>query len=148
QWIGPLADALRSSLSGDSAVARHALRVALVALLSVIVTRALGLQRGYWATLTAVLLLQPYLPATLTRGVQRVAGTIAGGMLATAIAALVHNPLGIAIVAIVFAGVCAAVIQLNYGLFALFLTPTFVLLAEVHAPDTHLVALRITNTLL
>ncbi|MEO7735660.1 MAG: hypothetical protein ABIY55_32195, partial [Kofleriaceae bacterium] len=29
-----------------------------------------------------------------------------------------------------------------------FLTPTFVLIAEVHARDTHLVSLRITNTLL
>jgi uncharacterized membrane protein YccC len=38
--------------------------------------------------------------------------------------------------------------ELNYALYALFLTPTFVLLAEVHARDTHLVELRIANTLL
>jgi uncharacterized membrane protein YccC len=69
-------------------------------------------------------------------------------MIATVIAAVVHDPLGIGIAAIVLAGVGAAVVQLNYGLFALFLTPTFVLLAEVHARDTHLVALRISNTLL
>ncbi|HMG55899.1 MAG TPA: FUSC family protein [Kofleriaceae bacterium] len=141
-------DALRGSLTRDSLVLRHASRVALVALVSVIATRALGLQRGYWATLTAVLLLQPYLPATLTRGVQRVTGTIAGGLLATAIAALVHDPLGIGLAAIGFAAVSAAVLQLNYGLYALFLTPTFVLLAEVHARDTHLVEIRIANTLL
>ena len=141
-------DALRGSLDWDSVVLRHATRVGVVALLSVIITRALELQRGYWATLTAVLLLQPLLPATLTRGLQRVGGTIAGGILATAIAAVVHDPLGIGIASIVFAGVCAAVIQLNYGLYSLFLTPTFVLLAEVHARDTHLVSLRITNTLL
>jgi uncharacterized membrane protein YccC len=141
-------DALRGSLDRDSAVLRHAVRVAIVALLSVIATRALGLQRGYWATLTAVLLLQPYLPATITRGVQRVAGTIAGGVLATALAAVIHDPLGIAVAAIALAAVSAAVLQLNYGLYALFLTPTFVLLAEVHARDTHLVELRITNTLL
>jgi uncharacterized membrane protein YccC len=141
-------DALRGSLDLDSAVLRHAVRVAIVALLSVIVTRTLDLQRGYWATLTAVLLLQPYLPATITRGVQRVAGTIAGGVLATAIAALVHDPLGIAVAAIALAAISAAVLQLNYALYALFLTPTFVLLAEVHARDTHLVELRIANTLL
>ena len=140
-------DALRGELNWDSVVLRHAARVGVVALLSVIVTRALDLQRGYWATLTAVLLLQPLLPATITRGLQRVGGTIAGGMLATLIAAIVHEPIGIGIAAIVFAGVCAAVIQLNFGLYFLFLTPTFVLLAEVHARDTHLVALRITNTL-
>jgi uncharacterized membrane protein YccC len=145
---GAWTEGLRGSLSLDSVVLRHAVRVAVVALLSVVATRALDLQRGYWATLTAVLLLQPYLPATLTRGVQRVAGTLAGGLLATAIAALVHDPLGIAVVAIALAGVSAAVLQLNYGLYALFLTPTFVLLAEVHARDTHLVVLRIENTVL
>lgn len=144
----PWTDALRGSFDRDSAVLRHALRVAIVALLSVVATRALDMQRGYWATLTAVLLLQPYLPATITRGVQRVAGTIAGGLVATAIAALVHDPLGIALVAIALAAVSAAVLQLNYALYALFLTPTFVLLAEVHARDTHLVELRIANTLL
>jgi uncharacterized membrane protein YccC len=144
----PWLDALRGSLDRDSAVLRHALRVATVALLTVVATRALDLQRGYWASLTAVLLLQPYLPATLTRGVQRVGGTIAGGIVATAIAALVDGPLGIAGVAIALAATSAAVLQLNYGLYALFLTPTFVLLAEVHAHDTHLVELRIINTLL
>lgn len=144
----PWIDALRGSFDRDSAVLRHAVRVAIVALLSVLVTRALDLPRGYWATLTAVLLLQPYLPATITRGVQRIAGTIAGGMLATVIAALVHDPLGIAVVAIALAGISAAVLQLNYALYALFLTPTFVLLAEVHARDAHLVEVRIANTLL
>src|SRR6185436_16411817 len=89
----PWIDTLRGSLALDSAVLRHATRVAIIALLSVFVTRALDLQRGYWATLTAVLLLQPYLPATITRGVQRVAGTVAGGLIATATAALVHDPL-------------------------------------------------------
>ncbi|HET9620320.1 MAG TPA: FUSC family protein, partial [Kofleriaceae bacterium] len=144
----PWNEALRASLALDSVVLRHALRVATVALAAVLVTRALDLQRGYWASLTAVLLLQPYLPATITRGLQRVGGTIAGGVIATVIAAIVHDPLGIAIISITLAGVSAAVIQLNYGLYALFLTPTFVLLAEVHARDGHLVQLRITNTLL
>ena len=141
-------ETLRGVLDRDSAVLRHALRVGIVAALSIVATRALDLPRGYWATLTAVLLLQPYLPATLTRGVQRVGGTILGGILASALAALVHDPLVIALLVIALAGVSAAVLSLNYGLYALFLTPTFVLMAEVNAPDVHLVELRIANTLL
>jgi uncharacterized membrane protein YccC len=147
RWAGWI-DALRGSLDRDSAVLRHAVRVALVVLAAMAVTRALHLERAYWATLTAVLLLQPYLPATLTRGLQRVGGTILGGLIAAAITALVREPLGIAIAAIGLAGISAAVLQLNYGLYALFLTPTFILLAEVHARDTHLIELRIVNTLL
>lgn len=147
RWTARL-DALRGSLDRDSAVLRHAVRVAVVVLAAMAVTRALHLERAYWATLTAVLLLQPYLPATITRGVQRVGGTILGGLIAAAITAIVHDPLGIAIAAFGFAAISAAVLQLNYGLYALFLTPTFILLAEVHARDTHLIELRIINTLL
>jgi uncharacterized membrane protein YccC len=147
RWAARI-DALRGSLDRDSAVLRHAVRVALVALAAMAVTRALHLERAYWATLTAVLLLQPYLPATITRGFQRVGGTILGGLIAAAITAIVHDPLGIAIAAFGFAAISAAVLQLNYGLYALFLTPTFILLAEVHARDTHLIELRIVNTLL
>jgi uncharacterized membrane protein YccC len=147
RWSARL-DALRGSFDRDSAVLRHAVRVALVVLVTMAVTRALHLERAYWATLTAVLLLQPYLPATITRGLQRVGGTILGGLIAAAITAIVRDPLGIAIAAFGFAAISAAVIQLNYGLYALFLTPTFILLAEVHARDTHLIELRIVNTLL
>jgi uncharacterized membrane protein YccC len=141
-------DELHDSLALDSVVLRHAARVALVTLAAEAATRELHLERAYWATLTAVLLLQPYLPATITRGVQRVAGTIAGGLVAAAIMATVNDSLGIALIALAFAGVCAAVLQLNYGLYALFLTPAFILLAEVHARDTHLIEVRIVNTLL
>ncbi|HEX3481392.1 MAG TPA: FUSC family protein [Kofleriaceae bacterium] len=147
RWAARI-DALRGSLDRDSAVLRHAVRVALVALAAMAVTRALHLERAYWATLTAVLLLQPYLPATITRGLQRVGGTILGGLIAAAITTIVRDPLGIAIAAFGFAAISAAVLQLNYGLYALFLTPTFILLAEVHARDTHLVELRVINTLL
>jgi uncharacterized membrane protein YccC len=141
-------DELHDSLALDSVVLRHAARVALVTLAAMAATQALHLERAYWATLTAVLLLQPYLPATITRGVQRVGGTIAGGLVAAAVMAIVRDPLGIAIIALGFAALCAAVLQLNYGLYALFLTPAFILLAEVHARDTHLIELRIVNTLL
>ncbi len=144
----PWNEALRSSVDRDSVVLRHALRLAAVSLIAMLVTHALGLARAYWAILSAVLLLQPYLPATIMRGVQRVAGTVAGSLLAMAIVAVIHDPLGIAIAAIVFAGVSAAVVQLNYALYALFLTPSFILLAEVHAHDTELVELRIINTLI
>jgi len=144
----PWNEALKSSIDRDSVVLRHALRVAAVSLIAMLLTHALGLARAYWAILSAVLLLQPYLPATITRGVQRVAGTVAGSLLAMAIVAVIHEPIGIAIAAIVFAGVSAAVVQLNYALYALFLTPSFILLAEVHAHDTELVELRIINTLI
>jgi uncharacterized membrane protein YccC len=50
--------------------------------------------------------------------------------------------------ATLLAGVSAAVLQLNYALFAFFLTPTFVLLAEMDLRDWRLATVRIVDTLL
>jgi uncharacterized membrane protein YccC len=114
----------------------------------VALTAALGLKRGYWVTITAVLILQPYTGATSRRALQRVLGTIVGGALTAALAALFHDPLAILALAFVFAGVSVALLPLNYAAFSVFLTPTFVLLAEASAGDWHLAGVRILNTLL
>ncbi|HEY4244644.1 MAG TPA: FUSC family protein [Kofleriaceae bacterium] len=144
----PLADLLRPRAWRDSAVVRHAVRAAIVAFASVAITRALQLERGYYVTVTALLLLQPYRAATITKGLQRIAGTVAGGVLASLLAAALHEPYLIMVAVLVLAGTSAAVLQLNYGLYALFLTPTFVLLADVHAHDGRIIYVRILNTLL
>jgi uncharacterized membrane protein YccC len=44
--------------------------------------------------------------------------------------------------------VCLALLPVNYGLYAVFMTPTFILLAELGARDWHLAGLRIVNTLI
>ena len=61
----------------DSLVLRHALRVAIVTAVAVWLAGALHLPRGYWVTITAVIILQPYTGATTLKAVQRVIGTVA-----------------------------------------------------------------------
>jgi len=144
RFIAPL----RSALTWDSAVLRHALRVAAAGGLAAALTRALHIDRGYWLTLTVVVVLQPYTSATVQRGLQRVTGTIAGAVVAALLLSVVQTPLQM--MAIVFAGtvLTVALLPVNYGLFSFALTPTFVMLAEVHAIDRHLVWLRVDNTLI
>jgi uncharacterized membrane protein YccC len=139
---------LRENWDWDSPLLRHAARLALLSAAAVLLSRWLGLQRGYWVTLTVIILLQPYAPATVTKALQRVAGTVAGGILAALLGSVVHDAHGILALAFVLAGLSAAVLQINYALYALLLTPTFVLLAEVHAGDWSLARLRIVNTLI
>jgi uncharacterized membrane protein YccC len=139
---------VRAELTFDSVLARHALRVGVTAALAVVVTRALGLHRGYWVTLTVLILLQPYRHATTTKALQRVAGTVGGAIVAALVLALLHSTPAILVVATLLAGVSAAVLQLNYALFAFFMTPTFVLLAELNSHDWHLAEVRIINTLI
>ena len=144
----PVMAPLRAALTWDSMILRFAVRVGLVTALAVALTAALDLRRGYWVTITAVLILQPYVGATSTRALQRVLGTIVGGMLTAALAAAFHDPVAILVMVFVFSGVSVALLPLNYAAFSLFLTPTFVLLAEASAGDWHLAGLRIANTIL
>jgi len=143
-WLAPL----RAVLAPESLVLRYALRLAIVTAAAVALVDALGLRRGYWMTLTAVLILQPSLGATSVRAAQRVLGTIVGGALTAGLAAFFHAPTAILVLAFVGSGVSVALLPLNYTVFSVFLTPTFVLLAEASAGDWHLAGLRILNTAL
>lgn len=78
---------LRANLTPDSAVLRHALRLAVLVAGSDLVVRLSGADRGYWIPLTIMVVLRPDFATTFQRSSMRVAGTIVGLLLATA---LVH----------------------------------------------------------
>jgi uncharacterized membrane protein YccC len=143
-WLAPL----QAALSWDSVVLRFALRLGVVIALAVALTAAFELKRGYWITLTAGLILQPYTGATSVRAVQRMLGTVVGGILTAGLAALFHDPRAIVALVFVFAILSVALLPLNYAAFSVFLTPTFVLLAEATTGDWHLAGVRILNTVL
>jgi uncharacterized membrane protein YccC len=141
-------EVLREALDPESPVLRHAIRVTVVVAVAMTLARALDLSHRYWVTLTAYLLLTPLAAATRVRAIQRVSGTILGGVLAAAVPWLVDDPRIVLVLIVVLAGLSASVAQLNYGLYATLMTPTFVLLAELHAQEVSLVGIRIANTLI
>lgn len=139
---------LLAILAPGSLILRHALRVAVVVAVAVALVHLLELRHGYWVTITAVIILQPWAGTTNTKALQRVLGTVLGGMLAAALSGLLHDPTAILALTFLSAGVCVALLPINYAAYAVFLTPTFVLLAEASEGDWHLAGLRIENTLL
>ena len=139
---------LRTVLAGDSLILRFALRVAVVTSVAVALAELLHVKRGYWITITAIVILQPYTGITTQRALQRVVGTVLGGLLTAALGALFHDPRAILVLAFVFAAACVALLPVNYAAYSVFLTPTFVLLAEASAGDWHLATTRVLNTLL
>lgn len=140
----PLGDLLRV----DSAVFRHAVRVALASTAALAIASAIDLEYGYWILLTVFLLLRPYRSATITRAVQRALGTVAGVAIAAALVALIPQQAALIAITIVFAALGASVLQLNYALFSLFVTPTFLLLVELHTQDFTLGGIRIGYTII
>ena len=97
-------------LGRDSLVLRHALRVAIVTAGAVWLAGALHLSRGYWVTITAVIILQPYTGVDDVKAVQRVLGTIVGGILTAALGALFHDVRAILVLSFIFAAVSVAVL--------------------------------------
>ncbi|HET8655748.1 MAG TPA: FUSC family protein [Longimicrobiaceae bacterium] len=144
----PVLAPLREALSGDSLVLRHALRIGLTTAVAIAITKGLGLVHGYWVTLTVLVILQPYPGATFVKGMQRVLGTVLGAILAALFASALPDPRALIALIFVLAVVCVALLPLNYGLYAVFLTPTFVLLAEVTESDWSLAHVRVVNTLI
>jgi len=89
-WAARLRDpfaVVRANLTPSSAVLRHAVRMSLLVAGSDIVVRASDIGRGYWVPLTILVVLRPDFGSTLQRSVMRIAGTVVGLLIASA---LVH----------------------------------------------------------
>jgi uncharacterized membrane protein YccC len=139
---------VRAALGLHSLVGRHALRLAVGVLAAHVLNLALGLPRGYWMTLTTAVILQPYTGATLHRALQRVIGTVIGGLIAGGLTWAVHGPVALAAVLATLTVITLAVRPMGYGYYTLALTPLFVLIAEGTRNEPHLVWVRLVNTVL
>lgn len=140
-------DQLAANFTGKSLVLRHAARVALVCGLDVVIIFLLNINHGYWLLLTSHIVLQPHVSGTLRRGLERIGGTVAGGILAAVLAAALHSQLAIAAVLFPLALLALAILPVSYGAFAFFLTPTFVLAWLPYSGDWQLALVRTLNTI-
>jgi uncharacterized membrane protein YccC len=81
---------------------RRALRSAIIAFISVVLYHHFTLMQGYWVTLTAVIVVQSTVGATLRKGIQRFLGTLLGVSIATLFLIYTHHRFLIDIYAIIF----------------------------------------------
>jgi uncharacterized membrane protein YccC len=80
----PLAT-LRANLDFSSVAFRHAIRCGLCLALALVLSHLLPLSRGYWMPMTVAIVLKPDFGATWRYGLLRVAGTLCGLLLTTAL---------------------------------------------------------------
>jgi uncharacterized membrane protein YccC len=141
---------LRDHFHLRSPFGRHAVRLAVTLTAAGVLAHVLPVQRGYWITLTTLLVLRPDFTTTLSRGVARIAGTIVGVVAATAIVVAVPDTPHITLaLAIFFAAISYAAFQVNYGLFSLTVTAYVVfLLALVGTPEATAVQNRLVATVI
>ena len=114
---------LRANLNLRSESFRHAIRLAVaLAVASVLVTQ-LPLERGYWVALTTLVVLRPDYRGTMSRGIERILGTLVGSVVATVIAAQLRpGPWTLVVLVGVFAFLSVATLRASYPIFAAFLT--------------------------
>jgi uncharacterized membrane protein YccC len=82
--LRPLASVLNLTWAIDPALVRYTLRLAVLTLAGVAVFKTWDFPHGYWLPFTVAVVLQPDYGSTRQRAAQRVLGTIAGSVLASA----------------------------------------------------------------
>jgi uncharacterized membrane protein YccC len=120
---------LRANMRLSSIACRHALRCAVCLAIAVAGARLADMSHGYWIPMTAAIVLKPDFAGTFSFGLLRVAGTLLGLVLATALA---HFAFGgdwqrIALFAVLCFGF-RELTTVHYGIGVMLLTALIVLL--------------------
>jgi uncharacterized membrane protein YccC len=128
--LGPL----KANLSWQSLPLRHALRAIAVGAPALAYTLIWFNPYAHWLTITIVVTMQPYFAATFTRAIERIGGTVLGGLLAALVGVFCHTPLSMLVALFPLCVLALAIRTVSYGLFMVGLTPLVVLLVEIGEP--------------
>jgi uncharacterized membrane protein YccC len=141
---------LRANLNLRSAAFRHAIRLTICVALGDTLGRAVHPYRAYWIPMTIVLVLKPEFAVTFSRGVLRIAGTLLGLLLATALFHFlpIHTATEIVLIGL-FTFLARWIGPANYGIFGVVISALIVLLISITgvAPK-EVIAARGINTVI
>jgi uncharacterized membrane protein YccC len=141
---------LRANLTPASAAFRHAIRLSGALTAATVVSHLLPVQRGYWLPLTVLVVLQPDFGATFSRGFARIAGTVLGvGVVTALLAALQPGPVLLAVLTVALAFAAMSVLRVSFAAFSACVTAVItVLLAFAGLPGFSTVGDRLLDTVL
>lgn len=127
---------------------RYALRMAIASALAMGFSKILPGHHNYWIPFTVILIIQPYIGATLTKARDRVLGTVAGGIVGGLFLLLPNNLFvqeGLLFAASVL---MVMYIRKNYAIAAFFITVSLVMLLDVERQaDLEIILIRAISTL-
>jgi len=144
-WFNIFNEAIKSKVG-----VRFGLRVAITLALAVEIAHLMNLQSDYWLPMTTLIVLKPDFTRTYTGGVQRVAGTLTGVVLAS-LMAIIFRPSNDSLIALVTVSAWGTFLfqKVNPVLFSAALTFCVVLLiAMTGLPESAVTWHRLTYTFL
>ena len=120
---------LRANLSLQAPAFRHALRLSATLAVGEFVAHLMSARRSYWLPMTIALVLKPEFTVTFSRGLLRIAGTLAGLVVATGLFKFLHPVTGMEVILIgIFVFLVRWIGPANYGIFAINVSALVVLL--------------------
>lgn len=140
---------LRSNLSLNSNTFRHALRMSIVLSMTYLVLKLTWFSEFgiYWILLTILVILKPGFGLTQERNLQRLIGTIIGGILGATILMLIRDPTIRFALLIVFFFIAYSLFRINYIIAVIFMTPyVLIMLSFTGANTIELAQERIFDT--
>ncbi|TYR34154.1 FUSC family protein [Sphingobacterium phlebotomi] len=141
----------RSNLSLESSIFRHALRLAIVLSGTYLTLNLVNFSANgiYWTLLTIMVILKPGFGVTQERNLQRLVGTLMGGIIgATAIFFIAD--VNIRFVLLIFFFLAGySLFRINYIVAVMFITPYVLIMLSFHGSNTlEMVAERVIDTFL
>ena len=143
-----LAQGLPEQLEPHGETAPFVARLVLVLLASTAIYRFFDVRNGYWIPMTALLVMKPQWGHTLSRGIARMLGTVAGAGIALVVAKLLPFPAWVLpTLVVVSAWGCYALQAVNYAVFSVFITLYIVFLFRFGGfSETAAAHIRLVNT--
>lgn len=122
EGIRDIIAAVRSHLTFESSVFRHAVRLSILTAVSCLIVESFHLKMGYWILLTGVIVCQPNYSATTARLKQRILGTLLGVIVGSTVPYFVPNLAGQLLVVVASASLFFVFRTSRYSFSTFFIT--------------------------
>jgi uncharacterized membrane protein YccC len=140
---------LVQSLSFNSTIFRHSLRLAIAILFAYLLGLLFDIQNTYWILLTIIVIMRPSYGLTKERSKDRIIGTLIGAGIAVGIVLLTQNVIIYSILAIVSLILAFSLIQQNYKSAAALITISIVFVYSLINPDAfEVIQYRVVDTII
>ncbi|HUC83141.1 MAG TPA: FUSC family membrane protein [Flavisolibacter sp.] len=138
------------NLNLKSVAFRHSIRVSLACVAGYLISKIFPYgEHSYWILLTIAFIIKPAFSLTKQRNIERIIGTVAGGLVGVAILLLVENRTALFIIMVLFMLSTYSFMRINYLVMVSTVTPYVLILFSFLGTEFRIVATeRILDTLI